>query len=215
LFEPIRDDGSVTQLVGAGLAIWRSQWAKRLMVLALVLVLTVLGTWIWFWRATLDADCRAVNVGTFDFDALMDLRARKTAYQRSKELTPWLTLSPEEMTFLMSDSQGVSVELATDGSSELEAFIGYPVTGGCYNLNIKGEVLVENGVLMVNPRIFRMGEYDLSWLLSWKSIEIRPEDLPDKAVAEQLQNTRAMKVGQGKLHLRLKDRSVGWRFRER
>jgi hypothetical protein len=192
----------------------RHRFTRRLALAVLIGVLAALGGWSLFWRVTLEEVCHPVVVESFDFDALMALRARKAAYQRSKARSPTLALSPEEMTFLMSDSRGISIELSASGS-ELTAKIGYPVTGGCYNLVVAGPVTVLDGVLSVRPQSFSVGGFDISWLMAGWAYDVRAVDLPDPKLADQLRNLRVLEVKQGMLYLRLKDRSLGWRFSDR
>ena len=169
---------------------------------------------VWFWRASKAETCRAVVVPELDFDAIMELRARKSAYQRSNELTPWLIVSPEEMTFLLAQNQGVSIAMEAYNASELKMQIGYPVDDGCYNIDLIGAVNVKDGALSVSPRRLSVGGYDLSWLVGLTDIEMTPQDIPDKNVAAQLENTRALTVQDGHLHLRLKERTLRWRFND-
>ena len=56
-----------------------------------------------------------------------------------------------------------------------------------------------------------VGGYDLTWI-SWVSdIEVNPADIPDPDLYLQLK-THAVHVQDGMLRLRLKDRSLRWRF---
>ena len=213
MFETVKEESTLNRLLDLLVAVWRSRRVRIVMSLALLVMLMVFGSWIWVWSASKSETCRTIVVPEMDFDSVMSLRARKSAYQRSRELTPWLELSPEEMTYLLSQSRGpVRIGMTAIGATSLKVQIGYPVKDGCYNIDLEGSVSVDDGRLVVLPQRVVVGGYDLTWMSYFSDIEVSPSDIPDSDISAQLENTRAMRVEDGALRLRLKDRSLRWRF---
>lgn len=211
MFEPVRKDGPLVRLRKVLVATWANVWVKRLSLASLILLLAGMGGWMWFWAAALDATCRLPQVRQFSVDEFLELRDRKKAYQQSTEPVSWMAMSPDEVTFLLAESKGLYVELAAS-KDRLQAHLGVPDEGGCYNVYFEGTVQVNNSVLRMEPDIVQLGGFDLSWLLGGQAFEYEAGDVADPQVAGILRNVRALKVESGELKLRLKDKSMKWEF---
>jgi hypothetical protein len=211
LFEPVREDGSWVKVVGVLSSILKNKWIQRIALLGMIFLIAGLGGWSWFWSATRDATCREPTVKELGVDDFLALRERKAQYQRSIEPTAWLTMKPEELTYLLAETKGLFVELAAEGK-EFEGYIGMPAPGGCYNVHFKGQVDVEDTVLTLIPSTMVFGGYDLSALLGGRSFEFSPDDLADPDVGRLLSNVRAFRVRDGTFQFRLKDKSMKWSF---
>ena len=211
MFEPAQKDGPGHRIAGVLLDVWSNVWVKRLTLSALILTIAVMGGWIWFWSAALDATCRSPKVKSFTVDEFLDLRDRRKAYQKNTEPISWMAMSPDEATYLLAESKGLFVELAAD-QDRLLAYLGIPNGDGCYNVYFEGSVHVENSVLRMNPDVLRLGGFDLSWFLGGQDFEYSVGDVSDPQVAKILKNVRALKVESGELKFRLKNKSMKWEF---
>ena len=213
MFESAKEESTLSRLLDVVVTVLQSRGVRVVMSIALFLMFAAFALWGWIWRASKSDTCRSLVIPEMEFDEVMSLRSRRSAYQRSRELMPWLELSPEEMTYLLSQSKGpVTLGLGSMGPADLKIQIGYPVQDGCYNIDVEGGVSVIDGQLKLLPRRIMVGGYDLTWI-SWVSdIEVNPADIPDPDLSAQLENTREMHVQDGMLRLRLKDRSLRWRF---
>ena len=211
MFEPVQKDGPFDRLVSVCVAAWSSLWLKRLTLGLLVLLIVGLGGWMWFWSATLDITCRTPEVRQFTVDEFLDLRDRKKAYQRSTAPVAWMSMRPDEATFLLAESKGLFVELAA-AENRLSAHLGIPDEGGCYNVYFEGVVDVEDSILRIEPDVVYLGGFDLSWILGGRVYEYDSEDIVDPQISGILRNVRALKVEAGELRLRLKNKAMKWEF---
>ena len=196
MFEPSPKDGPGHRIAGVLLDVWSNVWVKRLTLSALILTIAVMGGWIWFWSAALDATCRSPKVKSFTVDEFLDLRDRRKAYQEYR--TDIMDgHESDEATYLLAESKGLFVELAAD-QDRLLAYLGIPNGDGCYNVYFEGSVHVENSVLRMNPDVLRLGGFDLSWILGGQDFEYSVGDVSDPQVAKILKNVHG-KVESGEL----------------
>ena len=214
LFEPVREDGTATHVFGAVLSVLRSRTVRWGSAFVLFGVGALLLGWTWFWSMTLESECRVVDVPRLDIDDFLALRARKTAYQTSRDTTPWLILHPRELTFLMAEHRGMSFEV-TANESIADFKIGVPVDGGCYNIRLQGDVAVRDGVMTAKPSLLQVGGYDVTWLSRFWTVRLTPDDVHDEDLAHRLSNIRALKINNGEIYLRLKDRAANWSFQSK
>ena len=207
MFEPVRQEGTLTQVLGLMVGIYRSRSVRRFVLFLMTLLIAGLGGWSWFWQAALSEECREVGVRAFTVEEIKGIRQRKAQYQMSEELSPWLSLSAEEVTFFISEFSDVSLQMQAMGD-QVEAQLGYPWGEGCYNIDYSGTAEIENGVLVLNPSTLVIGGYNLSWLVGMRTFTYTSGDVADPLLRRRLGNMRAMRVTDGRFQFRIKNRRI-------
>lgn len=140
---------------------------------------------------------------------LLSLRERLHDYQHTPAPDAELALTGEEVTFMFGERPHFHMQAQFVGSVTL-ARLSVPSEDGCYNVDFRGEVVGSNGVMYLTPEHLVVGDANLTRWVQGRALRLHPDRVPDERAARMLSNTRALRVDDGHLMVRLKNRWDVW-----
>ncbi len=181
-------------------------------VLGVLLATLVIGLGLYLsttYRAALDAECRSMPGTDPTMEELIALRGRVTLYQQDPAPGAVLALTGRELSFLFGERRDFQMRAEVRDD---RAFVdlALPNDRGCWNIRFAGQVSVRQGVVAITPDALEVGEADLSRWLAGRTWAIPAERLPDAVLARTVENTAALDVADGLVHVRLSNRWDVW-----
>lgn len=192
--------------------------------IVLILVALVVGVGLGVglgWRAAvsrtlLSARCDVFERVDLSIDDIVDLKKRWKAFLRESDSNPRFDLSPSEIAFLLSGESEIDIALVVE-HDELVARIAVPMPRGCYNIRFRGQLRIDDGLAVVEPKQLVIGGTDISELgalggaLGGSRQVIGPDDLQDEDLAARLRNIQSLRIEGGQVRVSFVDPHAVWR----
>jgi hypothetical protein len=195
-------------------AVWRSRVAW---VLAAMAVAVAIGGALYvnsLWAKALSPSCAELPPSDLTIEQLISLKARKMDYLRawSEDRGAAMEMSPDEINTLVRGEIAFGLHVVAEGE-QVQARLTIPADPGCYNVEFRGKVAIEDRQARLWPERLVVGETDLTFVVGGRELALAPANLEgrlDPRLAGMLANTARLTVEDGRFRFRLFDNDAMW-----
>jgi len=188
--------------------LWRNPWSRYIAALLLLIGFAGGAYGYVLWTQMISTECEQHAVPKIDVNQLIDMKERLVKYQHDKSDDPYLSLSAEELGFVIFTKTEVlgKYEFTPDG---LSAHVTVPrPDGSCYNVDFVGLLDTNRGSIEIRPARLVVGELDLtSWFQPSYTVDASSFG---EAAEETFANITSISITSTEAQIRLRNRTKIW-----